>query len=77
VAEVLEEDVLVECDLAEIDLVKGRREDRRLEVDCFCARATANFACFVILRGAMMKRLYVDRSEVDGSAQVLSFSEGP
>ena len=72
-AEALEEIVLVECDLVAIDLVKGLREDRRLEVDCFCARATANFACFVRLRGAIVKGLYVDRSKVDGSAQVLSF----
>lgn len=68
--------VFVECDLAEIDRGKDLREERKLEVDCFCARVTANFACFVRLRGAMMKRLYVDRSKVDGSAQVLSFSEG-
>lgn len=76
-AETLEEVVVVvECDLAAIDRGKGLREDRRLEVDCFCARATANFACFVMLRGAMVKRLYVDRVKVDGSAQVLSFFRG-
>lgn len=69
--------VFVECDLAAIDRGKGLREERRLEVDCFCARDTANFACFAKLRGAIVKRLYVDRFEVDGTAQVLSFSEGP
>jgi hypothetical protein len=69
--------VFVECDLSAIDRGKDLREERRLEVDCFCARDTANFACFVRLRGAMVKRLYVDRLKVDGSAQVLSFSEGP
>lgn len=77
-AETLEEvAVLVECDLATIDRGKGLREERRLEIDCFCARDTANFACFARLREAIVKRLYVDRFEVEGLLTFCLFSEGP
>lgn len=68
--------VLVECDLAAIVRGKGLREDRRVEVDCFCARDTANFACFARLRGAIVKRLYVDRFNVEGTVQVFVFFRG-
>ena len=68
--------VFVECDLAAIDRGRGLREERRLEIDCFCARDTANFACFARLRGAIVKRLYVDRLKVDGTAQVFVFFRG-
>jgi hypothetical protein len=76
-AETLEEDVFVECDLATMALGNGLREERRVEVEDFCANDTANFACFARLRGAIVKRLYVDRFKVEGTSQVLSFSEGP
>jgi len=66
----------VECVLAEMDRGKGLSEDRRLEVDCFCARDTANFACFARLRGAIVKRLYVDRFKVDGIVQLFVFFRG-
>lgn len=69
--------VLVECDLAAIDLGKDLREGRRVEVVCFCARDTANFACFARLRGAIVKRLYVDPSKWRELLRFLSFSEGP
>ncbi len=67
--------VFVECDLAVIARGKGRR-DRRLEVDDFCVRDTANFACFARLRGAIVKRLNVDRSKVDGIVQLFVFFRG-
>lgn len=66
----------VECVLAVMVRGKGLREDRRVEVDCFCARDTANFACFARLREAIVKRLYVDRFKVDGMVQLFVFFRG-
>ena len=76
-AETLEEVVVfVECDLAAMALGNGLREDRRVEVEDFCARDTANFACFARLRGAIVKRLYVDRFKVEGTDHLFVFFRG-
>jgi hypothetical protein len=73
----LEEEVdVVECVLAAMDRGNGLREDRRVEVDDFCARDTANFACLARLRGAIVKRLYVDRFKVEGTDHLFVFFRG-
>jgi hypothetical protein len=75
--ESLEEVVVVECVLAMDGLSERESEGRRLEVKDFCARVAANFACFARVRGAIVKRLYVDRFKVEELITFLSFSEGP
>ena len=75
--ESLEEADVVECVLAVMDRGNDLKEERRVEVEDFCARDTANFACFARLRGAIVKRLYVDRFKVEGTDHLFVFSEGP
>jgi hypothetical protein len=74
--EILEEVDVVECVLAAMDRGNGLREDLRVEVEDFCARDTANFACFARLRGAIVKRLYVDRFKVEGTDHLFVFFRG-
>ena len=75
--ESLEEADVVECVLAAMDRGNDLKEERRVEVEDFCVRDTANFACFARLRGAIVKRLYVDRFKVEGTDHLFVFSEGP
>jgi hypothetical protein len=72
----LEEVVVVECVLAMDGLSERESEGRRLEVKDFCARVAANFACFARVRGAIVKRLYVDRFKVEGTDHLFVFFRG-